>query len=49
MTQKNGNILKAIEDATKTLQWIVDNPNAHPANVWRVSKDSLEKVKELSK
>lgn len=49
MTQKNENVLKVIEDVTKTLQWIVDNPNAHPANVWRVAKDSLEKVKELPK
>jgi hypothetical protein len=29
---------------TAPLQWIIDNPGAHPMNMWRVAQDGLRKL-----
>jgi hypothetical protein len=29
---------------TASLQWIIDNPGAHPMNMWRVAQDGLRNL-----
>jgi len=37
--------LKAqLEEARTALQWIIDNPGAHPMNMWRVAQDGLRNL-----
>jgi hypothetical protein len=37
---------RELEQARTSLRWIVDNPGAHPMNMWRVAQDGLRNLAE---